>query len=567
MKKITIFSTVCLVIAVIALGGCGKNSSMKADVMDGMKAKNYYAPEEAVRGVVFGTNLKNSAEVAGFFRRLEKEQQYSTIVLLSAAKINGNEQALMGSSPYETPYGKVQPDLQLAEKFPQMVSNEHIKKEAWPEILSPYLAKSFPQVKFIPVIINENATSGDKENLAAWLDENLPADSLVIAQTVPKTSHDPVVAEFQLKFTKSVLENFDLTKLELLPLNNAATVEVLQRYLSKRKAQKMQNQFMDPATGNFISFSMDGPVYASRTVALVAFGDIMLDRLVRSQMNSHGLNYPFEKMDNAYLKSNDILVANLEGPVAKKKMQTSKSIAFRFNPDVVPVLQQNHFDALSEANNHAADMGWTGFNDTFELLGPTGIKVFGNPKEIENRSVATFEIQGQKIAFLGLEEVIYTIDDAKAVEKIKELSAQGYKVIPFLHWGVEYQHKPNNRQRDLAHKFIDAGAYAVIGAHPHVVQTYETYHGHPIFYSLGNAIFDQYFSKDTQEGLSVAMLMSDDQIEIFFLPIKIDRSQFRLAGTEERTEFLKRFADYGEYGSEEERQNILAGKITLVLTK
>ena len=298
---------------------------------------------------------------------------------------------------------------------------------------------------------------------------------------------------------------------------------------------------------------------------LTAFGDIMLDRLVRTYMDRNGLDYPFAKMDIGYLLANNILVANLEGPIAKKRIKTSKSIAFRFDPDIVPLLQKYYFDALSAANSHARDMGQPGLDDSFDLLNATSIKLFGDPGKVVDRSVAKFD--ANKIAFLGLEEVVYKIDTAAAIAKIKELTAQGYKVIPFLHRGIEYQHKPNKRQQQLAHEFIDAGAFAVIGAHPHVVQTYETYKNHPIFYSLGNAIFDQDFSPDTQEGLSIGMIINPDQIEIYFFPIKIIHSQMQLMNENERSEFLKRFVTYGEYATEVERQQIAQGHLSIPLTK
>ncbi len=530
-------------------------------------AKSYFSPENPVSGAVLGGNLKAKEEIAGFFRRLEKNQKYQVIVMI--VPVNSSHRAVVGNFGYRTPYGKIFPPAGLLEKVADTTlirTDEAVtKREAWPSVIAPFIARSFPDATLLPLFVNEEANGSDTEMLAAWLNENLPEDSLVIAHAQPKISADPPVAEFQLKFTRNVLENSDNSKIAELPLNNGTAVEVLQKYLFKRKAQRMQTQFMDHRTGNFLTFAMEGPLYRSRSAFIVAFGDIMLDRLVRTHMNNNGLDYPFVKMDETYLRNNDILLANLEGPVAKKKVATSKEIAFRFNPDVVPVLQKYSFDALSEANNHALDMGWAGFNDTFELFAPTGIKVFGNPREIEAKSVATFELQDRKIAFLGLEEVVFDIDDEKAVEKIKALTAEGYKVIVFPHWGVEYQHKPNKRQQELAHTFIDAGAVAVIGAHPHVVQSYETYNNRPVFYSLGNAIFDQYFSGDTQEGLSVAFIVSNDQLELFFLPIRLDRSQFRLMNQEERKAFLEKFAAWGEYQSEEERQNILKGKLTLQL--
>ena len=65
-------------------------------------------------------------------------------------------------------------------------------------------------------------------------------------------------------------------------------------------------------------------------------------------------------------------------------------------------------------------------------------------------------------------------------------------VIPFLHWGIEHVHMPEEYQAKLAHKMIEAGADAVIGAHPHIPQTVDWYHGKPIVYSLGNFVFNYY---------------------------------------------------------------------------
>jgi poly-gamma-glutamate capsule biosynthesis protein CapA/YwtB (metallophosphatase superfamily) len=299
----------------------------------------------------------------------------------------------------------------------------------------------------------------------------------------------------------------------------------------------------------------------AQSVYLVSFGDIMLGRDVRSLMNAYGLNYPFSQMDPFYLKSNDILLGNLEGPIAKNAVKTKKTIAFRFLPDIAPILKNNYFDALSMANNHSFDMGLQGFEDTAEILAAQGIVHFGDPRGIGDGSVAEISVNGTNIAFLGLEEVIYKINDDKAVEKIKELYSQGYKVIPVVHWGVEYQHKPNARQKDLAHKFIDAGAIMVIGHHPHVVESFEEYNGHPIFYSLGNAVFDQYFSADTQEGLSIALNIKSNSIETFLFPIKIDRSRMRLMADDEKNEFLKRFVGYGTGYSEEQKSALLGGRI------
>jgi poly-gamma-glutamate synthesis protein (capsule biosynthesis protein) len=68
-------------------------------------------------------------------------------------------------------------------------------------------------------------------------------------------------------------------------------------------------------------------------------------------------------------------------------------------------------------------------------------------------------------------------------------------VILYLHWGEEGEPSPEESQRVLARRLIDAGADAIIGNHPHCTQTTEFYRGRPIVYSLGNFVFD-YFPED-----------------------------------------------------------------------
>lgn len=303
-------------------------------------------------------------------------------------------------------------------------------------------------------------------------------------------------------------------------------------------------------------------------VDLVFFGDIMLGRYVRTLMDRNSMDYPFENMDADYLSSADLLIANLEGPIAEKEINTSKGIAFRFKPDIAPLLKKYHFDILSLANNHTFDMGTAGYEDSVKLLKEQSINPFGNPKEITEDSIAKVEMNKHKFAFIGLEEVLNKIDDETAEVTIAKLTTEGYKVIVSPHWGIEYRHNPNERQKELAHKFIDAGAFAVIGHHPHVVQSFEIYNNRPIFYSLGNAVFDQYFSSATQEGLSLAISITEQKAEIELKPIKIEMSKMRLMNEEEKSEFLNRFAEWGSPTettdrSEEEIKNILNGKITI----
>jgi poly-gamma-glutamate synthesis protein (capsule biosynthesis protein) len=130
---------------------------------------------------------------------------------------------------------------------------------------------------------------------------------------------------------------------------------------------------------------------------------------------------------------------------------------------------------------------------------------------------------------------------AKIVKKVRE-SNPGKFLIVLLHWGQEYQLKSSISQQSLSHKLIDEGADLIVGSHPHVVQEIEEYKGKLIFYSLGNFIFDQYFSKETQEGLAVGLEIYPEKVIYRLFPIQSCLSQPFLMEKEKAKEFLENLA-------------------------
>jgi poly-gamma-glutamate synthesis protein (capsule biosynthesis protein) len=96
-------------------------------------------------------------------------------------------------------------------------------------------------------------------------------------------------------------------------------------------------------------------------------------------------------------------------------------------------------------------------------------------------------------------------------------------LIVSMHMGIEYTRTPTQAQKNFAHNAVDSGADFVVGAHPHWVQTPEQYQGKWIFYSLGNFVFDQMWSTETREGLTIKLSLSDKKIsKIELLPVIID---------------------------------------------
>jgi poly-gamma-glutamate synthesis protein (capsule biosynthesis protein) len=288
-----------------------------------------------------------------------------------------------------------------------------------------------------------------------------------------------------------------------------------------------------------------GNISNSSTISIQLFGDIMLDRNVAKNMGTQGLDYLFENFygeDKGLYHHADLLIANLEGPLAPARVTTTKSIAFRFDPGLVKQFKQYQFDGFSLANNHSLDMGWKNVDFTEKTLKENGFGYFGNQIK-ENRDliwVADISGKEDKVAFIGLNNTDHPLDMPKVSEAIKEAKSKARYVIAFMHWGVEYERISKQPQRDLAHVLIDKGVNAVIGAHPHVVEEVEIYKNKPIFYSLGNFVFDQYFSNDTQEGLSVGLILQDGVVKTAYVfPFYGVKSQIQLMESDRRNKFLK----------------------------
>lgn len=250
---------------------------------------------------------------------------------------------------------------------------------------------------------------------------------------------------------------------------------------------------------------------AAPFVRISFVGDIMLDR-TPGKLIAAG-NDPFAHVADL-LDDSDVTIGNLECVVAVGGSPIKKPYNFRADPRVIPLLTK-HFDAVSLANNHTGDYGPGALVEMIERLEGGKLPYFGAGRNrLEAHAPWIVEKNGLKIAVLGYNEFkprafeagettpgcSWSTDEA-VVADIKKVRPEVDLVITFMHWGREYEPEPNERQKTLARTMIDAGADAVIGGHPHVVEGFELYKGKPIAYSLGNFVFDDYKDVDTKELL------------------------------------------------------------------
>jgi len=277
-----------------------------------------------------------------------------------------------------------------------------------------------------------------------------------------------------------------------------------------------RNLLLLPALGLLprrMGISSMAPPPSAWEIRLLFGGDIMLSRYVaRVAHREHDPVWPLHEIA-PLLASVDIAFANLESPFSDQGHGLDNSMVFRAEPDAIAALIAAGLDVVSTANNHVRDAGNRGIEFTLDLLAKNHIAAVGTgPTERLAHEGVILERKGVGFGFLG-----YTFDQSNGNHKdvdprISMLDAERMRadvagmqkradvVIVSMHAGVEYQPNPNAVQQNFARAAIDAGASAVIGHHPHVVQTVELRGNGIIFYSLGNLVFDQFQLKSTQLG-------------------------------------------------------------------
>lgn len=192
----------------------------------------------------------------------------------------------------------------------------------------------------------------------------------------------------------------------------------------------------------------------------------------------------------------DLLIGNLEcsfNNSQKFKLESHRLCADR---EALQWLKQVGFDMVSLANNHTLERGNQGFKELQTELENAGIDYFGSGKE----PFSIREIDGMKVGFYGFSAIddfkntdsIELFHEEKTIKKVERYSRKTDHLIVFPHWGNEFIHSPSVNQKEIGRACIEAGASAVVGTHPHVIQPLEEYHGGVIIYSTGNFIFDSY---------------------------------------------------------------------------
>ena len=253
---------------------------------------------------------------------------------------------------------------------------------------------------------------------------------------------------------------------------------------------------------------------------------------------------------SSVFSQDDYTLVNLETTFTDSNIKAPKDgdIFYNFKgpKEYVNILKTGSIDGVTISNNHIYDYGKQGIQDTVNTLKENNIDICGEGYKILK------DIQGVKFGFLGYTGWEYSNElKTKIINDISELKNQGAEVvIPYFHWGIERSYEPYEVQQNLARVAIDNGAEAVIGSHPHVIQSMENYKGKLIAYSMGNFCFGGNSNPPDKRTfiLQVKVNMQDDKLVNFeykVLPAMVssrsDRNDYipTLATGENKTNILK----------------------------
>lgn len=287
-----------------------------------------------------------------------------------------------------------------------------------------------------------------------------------------------------------------------------------------------------------------------QVVKVLFLGDLMLDRNVGKLIINKGVDHLLTSLnEESFFNNWDIVSVNLEGAVTDEGAHYPpvNIYDFAFKPELIADLKEHGFNYFTLANNHFSDQGQRGIDESRKNLTELQVYFSGSSDAIVNEySRQDIEINNQTLSFIALSMVYNHFDQTKARDLVTQASNETDFVVVNIHWGNEYEHDFNTYQQEVGKSLVDAGADILIGHHPHVVQGVEVYKNKPIFYSLGNFIFDQYFSEATQEGLGVGLEIFTDRIKISLFPFKSQQSVPRLLKNEEAYSFIDKFVSWSE---------------------
>jgi poly-gamma-glutamate synthesis protein (capsule biosynthesis protein) len=256
-------------------------------------------------------------------------------------------------------------------------------------------------------------------------------------------------------------------------------------------------------------------------IELVFTGVIVPARCVQAAVAQRGsADYIYAGVRHI-LEAADLTIGTLNATITDYPPQTGCVPTFVLvgSSNNADALADAGFDLMNVATNHIkncgpANCGDRAFFDTLANLERVGIQHIGAGANLAQAvQPLVIEIQGVRFGFVSLgeiEQMAYAGEDTPGIGVLTEESLRAAiaevrpisdVVIVMPHSGPQDSVNPNPFQLSWARIAVDAGADLVVMNHTHVAQAYQELDGVMVFYSLGNFVFDQTWSRDHMQGL------------------------------------------------------------------
>lgn len=276
----------------------------------------------------------------------------------------------------------------------------------------------------------------------------------------------------------------------------------------------------------------------SDSLTITFTGDILLDRGVRQYVERRGIDYVFSPFVDSVFQSSDLVVANLECPATIIRQPVYKKYIFRGEPEWLSALKRHGITHLNLANNHSIDQGRAGLVDTKKNIEAAGMVPVGVGDDMWQAAqpvllassprnvylLTSLQMPLENFSYLPEKPSVSNEDMDSLIVRVRKLRQDEPQcfVIVSIHWGGEHTLKPSPQQRRQARQLIDAGADALICHHTHTLQTIEHYQGKPIYYSIGNFIFDQAKPVNTRACM-VKLTITKESSHAETIPVEISK--------------------------------------------
>lgn len=254
------------------------------------------------------------------------------------------------------------------------------------------------------------------------------------------------------------------------------------------------------------------------------------------------------------LANADLIVTNLECPITDMSAQPVRTgPCLRAEANSIKALDYAGIKLVTLANNHIMDYGVEGLYSTLRTCKKNGINYVGVGADLtEARKPFYCNIKGKSFAFISICENEFSttfgntpganpMEPLTNCSDIRKAKSNTEIVIVIVHGGNEHYPLPSPRRQILFRSYIDCGADLVVGHHSHCYSGYEIYKSKPIFYGLGNFVFDWPGKRNQpwNKGYAVRFTFTDNEIDLELLPyIQNDKEPaLRYLSSDEKTEF------------------------------